>query len=856
MPVTTGGVEEMSVRGDRAVVKISYGQLVEFDLVQLERDFSTLTHGDETASGAREMLRMLGMPGATIGDDALVPATTDTVHRGGKMEVISGWDFALHNQMVPRIGRRGALIDIHGQWDLDVIDAATREIAFTTHLANGKVNSLTAPDSADVLVNDLVRVDELGGRRLAVFNATLIGPTHRETAWEGGAVVDVSDVHAPRVIAIDRRNAPLDTANLRYGWRSYIRDVVFARDAIVELEYDGTRILRFDDDGRMIRIDSTGRFVGRLVPGPDGTVVELSVESSWRDTRRASLADTTAPAIRIRTTTPRLAMREAPAAIPVDERGRSTVSHRLRFEVVSPFPAADPAQLSLRAATSMLLPARRAGALLEASLPAGTVIGSDAITLTLDAGGATGRWIALGVTPMAFGANAVRSVVALDDPFTNLAVVVADSGANSTANAAFTDPRLRVRLRRDSAATIFVVAGSESATLRVVRRDRGRADVAASRSTTVTSYPAAASSPSLAALRHLGRNSELNFALCLRDALGKRVKRTYSSLPEGQWNLWTSGPYAPCGDAAQLRAWITRRGGAVVEGPSAAVVAGRRELPPADTLVPRSDRRRWATARAEIITDSTLTWAFSEPLARQGADSAQTAPPDDIVQSGLSPAERATVANTLADVALLSVVGTVYSDSTDSTVAVIRNEITPWLVPDSSAQRNVFAMADDGSRIYGDWSTGRFVPRWERWGYGTMVMPQLLDLDGDGRAEFVFTSYSHDAKGHVVSQELWAFDEAGRELTRQAVNELGLTEREALPISSDVTDSEYCESSDCGGIVVGRPGTDGSRPLITSEGRWTLRDGRYVFTPNPPPPPKPKPAAKRKPKGKRAPLKP
>jgi hypothetical protein len=128
---------------------------------------------------------------------------------------------------------------------------------------------------------------------------------------------------------------------------------------------------------------------------------------------------------------------------------------------------------------------------------------------------------------------------------------------------------------------------------------------------------------------------------------------------------------------------------------------------------------------------------------------------------------------------------------------------------------------------------------------------ELLDLDGDGVPEFVFSYFNHDAKAHVVSQSLWAYDHAGREITRQpppaGVNAAGswdaLLERDVRPMETDVTDGEYCDS-DCGGFTIGRAGADGSRPILAAEGDYVLRAGRYVLRPRPPKP-APKPAPRR-----------
>lgn len=833
--VPVAGVEEMSVRGDRAVVKMNYGQLLEVDLAQLERDWTAATRGDESSTAARAVLRALSAPSAIIGDDARIPANIDTAYRNGTAELSSSWRFSLQNQVSSRMARRGTLVTIHGQWDLDLLDADTRRVEFTTRTTGKNVNSLTAPDSADVLVNDVVRVDTLGGRQLAVFNATIIGPAHREKAWEGGAFVDITDARSPRVIGIDRQSS-IDTASLRYGWRSYVRQAVFARGAIVALGYDDTRIVRIDGS-RMTAIDATGRFAGRMVPGPDGTVLELSVEAPWRDIRRLTRADTTVPAIRIRTTTPRLAVREAPVGIPVDERGRTTASHRIRFELVAPSAVAPPAQLAIAGAGGAALPVSRQGAMLEARLPAGTALGSGPLALLLSVSGATGQWVALAAPPIAVASGATRAFVALSDPLTSGSIVIADSGGNAATDLAFTDRRLRARLQRDSMATVFAVPARDGFSPRVVRRDRGRAEISFARGATIASYPAPGATASVAALRHLGRSPRVQLAFCLRDAIGKRVKQ--------DWGIFSDAEvvYPPCGAATPLRDWLRIRGAAIVEGEDAAVLTKRDYLPPFAPSIEASRYRYWTRARIDFTADTGVSWGYGATVQLEDSSSSLDSPSEAPL---LPAADRNAVVATVASVALLDAGGTIYGDSTDSSVAVIRGRIAPLLVADDTARGGVLAVTYDGELVYGDWTEGRFVPRWEAWSYSSVTAPEFIDLDGDGLDEFVFTNYDHDAKGHVVSQQFWAYDRFGRELTRQPNAVRG--NEEWLTISADMEDSEYCDG-DCGGLAVGRPGPDGTRPLLTPEGTWVLRDHRYTLRPTPPKPaPKPKATRKTAPK--------
>jgi hypothetical protein len=398
-------------------------------------------------------------------------------------------------------------------------------------------------------------------------------------------------------------------------------------------------------------------------------------------------------------------------------------------------------------------------------------------------------------------------------------------------------------------ATVLAVPARDGSSARVVRRDRGRADVTIARGGTLSSYPSPGTTSSVAALQHLGRSPRLHVAFCLRDAIGKRVKQ--------EWNTFNDAEvgYAPCGAAAALRNWLRVRGAAIVEGEDAAVLITRRYLPPFDPFVEPNRYAWWTRARMEITADTATSWEDRETVQREdsGAQTDRSAGPR------LLPAtDRNAVVATVASVALLDAVGPVYNDSTDSTIAVIRGKIAPLLVADDATRPGVLAVADDGGAIvYGDWTEGRFIPRWEGWSYSSVATPEFIDLDGDGLAEFVFTSYSHDAKGHVVSQEFWAFDRFGRELTRQrsAVR----ANEEGFPVSAEMVDGEYCDG-DCGGLTVGRPGPDGTRPLLTSEGTWVLRDGRYTLRPTPPKPaPKPKATRKAPPKrgaAKSAPKKP
>jgi hypothetical protein len=564
-------------------------------------------------------------------------------------------------------------------------------------------------------------------------------------------------------------------------------------------------------------------------------LLELSVESAWRDTRRLARADTSVPAIRIRTTTPRVAIREAPTAITVDERGVSSVQHRVRFEIISPSVVAEPAQILVASGTSNLtLPVTRRGALLQADLPAGMLAGRGVVAFSFTAGPARGRWLALAIPPTDLAPRATRSFVSLVDRFTEAGIVVADSGSAAASDAAFTDRRLRARLPRDSSATIFVVAGGDRADVRIVRRDRGRADVTASRAATLGAYPAPSDAAALATLRHIGRSEREQISFCLRDALGKRVQQ--------QLDLSFVEPMTepPCGDAAAIREWLRVRGASIVEGPGAAVVIDRRHLPPIDTLVESWRRKRWTTARAELHTDSvSVRVAPFEDSERSRTESDTRA---------LTAAERNAIAAPLADAALLSTYQYAATDSSDSTVAVIRLTLSPRLVTWDSSRQGIVVMTQDGSFVYGDWNGTRFVPRWEAWSYGTESEPQLIDLNGDGLDEFVFVSHGTTVKGQVTDENLWAFDHAGRELTRQPLMRSGDqwgSEQAASPINEGMTDSEYCDS-DCGGLTFGPPGPDGTRPILASSGNYVLRDGRYVFRPNAPKPAaKPKPAARR-----------
>ena len=438
--VKLDGIEEMHVRGARAYVLVRAGSRLYLDLDRLERVFAASTHGDEGSPAARAMLRALLQPRTLLGGDAHLPLPHDTLQREGSVQHRS---FAFAGQLDAWLARRGALVQVERQWQLDITDAANGNLAFTTKSGAKTVEPLIAADSGQVLINDLVRVGEMSGRRIAAFNTNIVDRGRRGKTWTGVAFVNITDPAAPRVAGIDRRFTE-DTANLRYGWHPYVRDVVYARGTAVVLAHDSTWIAHFDDSARVTSVQKTGRFVGRIVPGPDGTVLELSVEAPWRDFRRAPLADSTAPAFRIRTTTPRLAIREGPAAISADARGATTVPHRLRFEIISPTPAADPSLISIAGSgTSLSLPVVRRGPLLEARIPAGTPLGRGVITLSVTGGTAGGRWIALVVPPVDVAASATRGFVALADPFTNAAIVVADSATNASTNAAFTDWRIR-----------------------------------------------------------------------------------------------------------------------------------------------------------------------------------------------------------------------------------------------------------------------------------------------------------------------------------------------------------------------------------------------------------------------------
>jgi hypothetical protein len=285
----------------------------------------------------------------------------------------------------------------------------------------------------------------------------------------------------------------------------------------------------------------------------------------------------------------------------------------------------------------------------------------------------------------------------------------------------------------------------------------------------------------------------------------------------------------PCGDGVALRAWLARQGAVIVEGADAAVVVNRNHLPPTDTTVEVWRRKRWTTARSDIAVDSSEGWPDFRALA-----------PDDsgaLVDGSfrrttrpLTGAERALVARASAETALLKIIEYASTDSTDSTVAVIRHRPVARLVPGGSSPATVYIGGEQwGSTVVGDLQDGRFVPRWEAWPYDGNSDPELIDLDGDGEPEFVFTTHGTDAKGHVVSAEIWAWDRNGRELTRNPPS-MAWDLSQAQPISTDVQDGEYCDT-ECGGFELGPPGPDGSRPFITPDGTWILRDGGYVFKP-------------------------
>ena len=831
--VTLDGVEEMHVRGARAYVRLRGGPQMALDLDRLERAFAAATHGDEGSPAARAMRRALLEPRTLLGGDANLPPPQDTLRRA---EYVMHVSFAFEGQLDGWLARRGGLVRVDRTWMLDITDAATGELAFTTTISEKSVDPLIAPDSGQVLVNDLVRVGDLSSHRIAAFNTNIVDRGKRGKTWTGIAFVDITDPKAPRVAGIDRRVTE-DTSMLRYGWRPYARDVVFARGAAVVVGYDSTWIARFDDSARMTSLAKTGRFAGRMVPGPDGTVLELSVEAAWRDLRRAPLADSTAPAFRIRTTTPRLAVREGPAAISADDRGATTVPHRMRFDIVSPDSAGDPPLVSLAGSgVSLALPVVRRGGLLEGRIPAGTLLGRGVITLSVTGGGAGGRWIALVVPPVDVPGGATRGFVTLADPFTNAAIVVADSATNVASSAAFTDWRIRSRLARDSAATIFIVRGADSGALNVVRRDRGHADIRVARGTSIAAYPAAHGVTALAAVRHIGTNARTRLSLCLRDALGKRVQQELDvSLAEPVIDV-------PCGDAAALRQWIVNHGAAVVEGPSAAVVINRRHLPPVDPQVEAWRRRRWTRVRAEIAIDTSGGWTYAEQLPREDSATVTTTRAADTVSRRLTVAEQREVIRALSDAALLTLIEYAGTDPADSSVGVIGIKVRALPLPDGNG---VLTTRERGSIVFGDLRDGRFVPRWEAWSYDSRMEPELLDLDGDGIEEFVFASSSSDMKGNMVSVELWAYDRAGRELTRQVVT-YAPDAAPAQPISASFNGAERCET-DCGELTIGRPGPDGRRPIRTTEGVYVLRDGRYVLQPPPKPAPK-RPAPKRAPR--------
>ena len=828
------GIDQMYVSGDRGVVRLAGGSAVELDLAELEREFADATHGDETSATGRTLARALAARGSVFGTAAVVSSGTDTLFRSGVAELYSGWDFNLYDELAAYRSRVGALILIRTQGDFDLIDAATHQVVFTTRRADGQLEPLVAPDGTRLLVDDLVRVGSLGQRRIATFRSTMVDPTHRDRSWDGAAFVDITDPRAPRVLGTDLFG--LDAAASSSARRSYMRDAVFARDAIVDVDYDSTFVARFDGAGKMTAIVPVGRFAGRLVPGPDGTVLELSVESAWRNWKGIARADTTVPAVRIRTTVPRLAVRQAPAAFTVDARGRTSAAQEFRFEIVSPAAVPEPAQLSIGATT---LPVSRRGGLLEATVPAGTVLGTGPLGLTLTAGAAAGRWIALAAPPAALVANAPRGFTTLDDSFTGGTVVVPDDAGA----AALADIRLRARLPRDTNATIFVAAGSDGSSARVARRDRGRATVVATRAMSLAAYPAPASAAAIAALRHVGSSGREQLSLCLRDALGKRVQQQFDAA------IGDSLRAVPCGDATALRAWLAHRGLAVVEGPDAAVIMNRNHLPPTDTLVEAWRRKRWTTVRTDIAVDSTGGWVPLHLLLPP--DSA--APAGDSLPDAIRPltaSERSMVARGIAETGLLKIIEYAATDSTDSTVAVIRHRPRARLIPGNDNPPTVYVGGDQwGSIIVGDLQPGRFIPRWEGWPFDTNAEPELIDLDGDGHPELVFSSNTTDMKGHVVTHDIWAWDRNGRELTHNPPS-MAWDLSQAQPISTEVTDVEYCDS-DCGGFQLGEPAPDGRRPFIASDGRWILRDNSYVFRPNPP-----KPAPRKKITRKPAPKKP
>ena len=809
------GVEQMLVSGDRAVVQPTSGSAVELDLAELEREFADATHGDETSGAAHAFSRALATRGSVFGAAALVPRGTDTLFRSGVRELYSGWDFALHDQLRAYRSRIGTVIMLRSQGDLDLFDAATHEIVFMTRRPDDKVEPLIAPDSAQVLVDDLVRVGSLAGRRIAVFRSTVIHPKHPERDWDGGTIVDFTNPRTPRVLGPDRLSIR-DNARSSFGPRSYVRDAVFARDAIIELAMDSSFVARFDSSGRMTDLVPAGRFAGRLVPGPDGTVLELSVESRWQNWRGIARADTTVPAMRIRTTVPRVAVRAAAAAWTVDAGGRTSIPQRVRFEIVSPVAVAEPTQLAIGATT---LAVTRRGALLEATLPAGTVVGAGALGLTLASGVATGRWIALAAPPVMLAGNVPRNFITLDDSFTGGTVVVPDADGGSP----FADSRIRARLPNDTNATIFIAPGSDGPAPRVLRRDRGRATVVAPRSTSIAAYPAPGAVPAIAALRHIGVSGRERLSFCLRDALGKRVQQQFDV------SLSDSLRAVPCGDAGAIRAWLAAQGVTIVEGPDAAIVLNRNHLPPTDTLVEKYRRKRWVTVRADIAVDSTEGWADFRTLLPDDSAASPDGTPRPLSRA-LTAAERGQVARALAETALLNIIEYAPTDSTDSTVAVIRHRPVARLVPVSTEPPMVYVGGEDwGSVVVGDLQQDRFVPRWEGWPYDTYAEPELIDLDGDGEAEFVFTTHGTDAKGHTVSEEIWAWDRNGRELTYNPPS-MAWDPSQAQPIGTELEDSEYCDA-DCGGLVLGQPGPDGSRPFITRDGRWVLQNGSYVFKP-------------------------